>query len=84
MASCQRPSADNTLWLLPQQMVFIQKMKGMNDVPVLGQDFNTWFPLTITVYCGMLFFNLWEKCASRLFNSSRFRFDTVRRGGVAQ
>ena len=65
-------------------MVFIQKMKGMNDVPVLGQDFNTWFPLTITVYCGMLFFNLWEKCASRLFISSRFRFDTVRRGGVAQ
>ena len=65
-------------------MVFIQKMKGMNDVPVLGQDFNTWFPLTITVYCGMLFFNLWEKCASRLFISSRFRFDTVRRSGVAR
>ncbi|GAB4818944.1 hypothetical protein N2152v2_005990 [Parachlorella kessleri] len=61
-----------------EQMVFIQKMKGMNDVPVLGQDFNTWFPLTITIYCGMLFFNLWEKCASRLFISSRFRFDTER------
>lgn len=65
-------------------MVFIQKMKGMNDVPVLGQSFNNWFPLTITVYCAMLFFNLWEKCASRLFISSRFRFDTVRSRAVAR
>lgn len=63
-------------------MVFIQKMKGMNDVPVLGHNFNAWFPLTITIYCAALYLNLWEKCASRIFVSSRFRFDTVggRRG----
>ena len=29
-------------------MVFFQKMGAMNsDVPVLGQEFNTWFPLTM-------------------------------------
>ena len=61
-------------------MVFIQKMKGMNDVPVLGQSFNTWFPVTLTLYCALLTLNLWEKCASRIFVSSRFRFDTVRGG----
>lgn len=31
-----------------QSMVFFQKMGAMNsDVPVLGQEFNTWFPLTM-------------------------------------
>jgi hypothetical protein len=33
-------------------MVFFEKMGAMSaDVPILGQDFNTWFPLTMLI-CG--------------------------------
>ena len=42
---------------LPQgrRTVFAQKMRpAMADVPVFGTDFNTWFPLVITVYCTLL------------------------------
>lgn len=35
-------------------MVFFQKMGAMNsDVPVLGQEFNTWFPLTMVCVWGV-------------------------------
>ena len=63
-------------------MVFIQKMGSMNDVPVLGHDFNTWFPLLLAAYVAVLALNWWERCASKLFIARRFRFDTVsQRGG---
>lgn len=59
-----------------QSMVFFQKMGAMNsDVPVLGQDFNTWFPLTMLVYVALLALNWWESCCSRIFIANRFRFE---------
>ena len=60
-----------------QGMVFMRKMNTMNDVPFFGQNFNTWFPLSITVYCGLLLANMWERVVSKLFIASRYRFDGV-------
>lgn len=62
----------------PQQMVFIAKMgSAFQDVPILGQSFNTWFPLLLVVYVLLLTFNLWEQCASKFFISEAVRFDVV-------
>ena len=59
-------------------MVFFQQMGAMNtDVPVLGQDFNTWFPLTMLLYVALLALNWWERCCSRIFIANRFRFEAV-------
>lgn len=61
-----------------QQMVFIAKMgSAFQDVPILGQSFNTWFPLLLVVYVLLLTFNLWEQCASKFFISDAVRFDVV-------
>ena len=73
----RRPPACPTPHPTTQSMVFFQKMGAMNDVPVLGQDFNTWFPLVLLVYVALLALNWWERCCSRIFVASRFRFDTV-------
>lgn len=61
-----------------ESMVFIQRMGSMNDVPVLGADFNNWFPLTLLVYVVLLTLNWWERYCSRIFIANRFRFDTER------
>lgn len=62
----------------PQKMVFFQKAGAMNsDVPILGQDFNTWFPLTMVVYVALLSLNWWERCCSKIFIANRFRFEAV-------
>lgn len=62
-----------------QSMVFFQKMGAMNsDVPVLGQEFNTWFPLTMVIYVALLTLNWWERCCSRIFIANRFRFEAER------
>ncbi|KFM23620.1 LMBR1 domain-containing protein 2-like protein [Auxenochlorella protothecoides] len=62
-----------------QQMVFIAKMgSAFQDVPILGQSFNTWFPLLLVVYVLLLTFNLWEQCASKFFISEAVRFDVER------
>ena len=40
-----------------QKLVFAQKMgRAMADVPLFGTDlaFNTWFPLTLVIYCTLL------------------------------
>ena len=38
-----------------QKLVFAQKMgRAMADVPLFGTDFNTWFPLTLVIYCLLL------------------------------
>ncbi|KDD72244.1 hypothetical protein H632_c3640p0, partial [Helicosporidium sp. ATCC 50920] len=61
------------------QTVFSEKMaRAMADVPLLGTSFNTWFPLVLVVYVLLLALNLWERCASKLFTTSRFRFDVER------
>ncbi|EFN54970.1 hypothetical protein CHLNCDRAFT_134747 [Chlorella variabilis] len=62
-----------------QSMVFFQKMGAMSsDVPILGQDFNTWFPLTMLIYVALLVLNWWERCCSRIFIANRFRFEAER------
>jgi hypothetical protein len=59
-------------------MVFFQKMGAMSsDVPILGQDFNTWFPLTMLIYVALLVLNWWERCCSRIFIANRFQFEAV-------
>lgn len=64
-----------------QKMVFFQKAGAMNsDVPVLGQDFNTWFPLTMVIYVALLSLNWWERCCSKIFIANRFRFEAVSAG----
>ena len=48
-------------------MVFFQKMGAMSsEVPVLGQDFNTWFPLTMLLSISILFFFFFFKSLSLL------------------
>ena len=40
-----------------QKLVFARKMgAAMADVPLFGTDltFNTWFPLTLVIYCTLL------------------------------
>ncbi|KAL4450039.1 hypothetical protein ABPG77_010708 [Micractinium sp. CCAP 211/92] len=62
-----------------QKMVFFQKAGAMNsDVPILGQDFNTWFPLTMVIYVALLSLNWWERCCSKIFIANRFRFEAER------
>lgn len=44
-------------WADLQKTVFAEKMaSAMEDVtfPFLGADFNTWFPLTVVMYCLLL------------------------------
>ena len=62
-----------------QQMVFIQKMgSAFKDVPILGQNFNTWFPIVLVFWVLVLTFNLWESCASKFFIPQTVRFNVVR------
>lgn len=74
----RNPTPSSTLHL-KQKMVFFQQMGAMNsDVPVLGQEFNTWFPATMVIYVALLTLNWWERCCSRIFITNRFRFEAVR------
>lgn len=57
-----------------RKMVFVSLM-GMEDVPLLGAGFNTWFPLVMVVYVVMLTTNIFEDCFN-LFVPHRFRFDS--------
>jgi hypothetical protein len=56
-----------------RHMVFVELM-GMEDVPLLGAGFNTWFPLIMVVYVGVLTFNVCGACAARICNSSLIKF----------
>ena len=39
-----------------QKLVFAQKMgRAMSDVPILSSQFNTWFPLTLVIWCTILY-----------------------------
>lgn len=69
----------NDVFTGEQSMVFFQKMGAMSsDVPVLGADFNTWFPLTMLFYVALLVLNWWERCCSRIFIANKFRFEAER------
>lgn len=52
-----------------RKMVFVSSM-GMEDVPLLGAGFNTWFPLIMVVYVAILSFDVCGACAQRMCNSS--------------
>ena len=57
-----------------QTTVFSKKMgKALSDVPIFGQGFNSWFPIVVVVWCGMLFLNVWGGIA-RVCLPSRYRF----------
>lgn len=47
--------------------------KALSDVPIFGQGFNSWFPIVVVVWCGMLFLNVWGGVA-RVCLPSRYRF----------
>lgn len=81
LTPCSCPAACLRPCLPAQSMVFFQKMGAMSsDVPILGQDFNTWFPLTMLIYVALLVLNWWERCCSRIFIANRFRFEAVSAG----
>ena len=50
-------------------MVFVNLM-AMEDVPLLGTGFNTWFPLVMVVYVLILVTDVCGACAARLCSSS--------------
>ena len=52
-----------------RKMVFVNSM-GMEDVPLLGAGFNTWFPLIMVVYVAILTFDVCGSCAYRFCNSN--------------
>ncbi|KAK9807047.1 hypothetical protein WJX72_011975 [[Myrmecia] bisecta] len=55
--------------------VFSRKMgAAMKEVPLLGQDFNTWFPLVVVIFCTLMFLNVWDM-AARFCVPARYRFD---------
>lgn len=75
---CEPPVCASVSVSQSREMVFFQKMGAMNsDVPILGQEFNTWFPLTMLIYVALLTLNWWERCCSRIFIANRFRFEAV-------
>ena len=48
-------TADKSLLYAVQTLVFAQKMgSALKDVPILNRDFNTWFPITLVIYCAVL------------------------------
>jgi hypothetical protein len=58
-----------------RRLVFVNQF-GMEDVPLLGTGFNTWFPLLIGVYVAALM--CCQTCAAKLLLSARLRFDAER------
>jgi hypothetical protein len=63
-----------------RHMAFVELM-GMEEVPLLGAAFNTWFPLVLVVYVAALTVNVCEACAAKIFIPARLRFDVVSRKG---
>ena len=60
-----------------RRLVFAGLMK-MEDVPLLGAGFNTWFPLVMVLYVGVLTTGFCEDCAAKLLTPARLRFDSER------
>ena len=58
-----------------RMMVFVSLM-GMEDVPLLGAGFNTWFPLVMVVYVTILTTGIFEQCFTKLFVPRKLRFDS--------
>lgn len=58
-----------------RSMAFVDLM-GMEDVPLLGAGFNTWFPLVMVVYVGILTTGIFEQCFTKLFVPPKLRFDS--------
>lgn len=58
-----------------RRMVFVDLM-GMEDVPLLGAGFNTWFPLVMVLYVGVLTTGVCEDCAAKLLTPARLRFNS--------
>jgi len=56
-----------------RHMVFVDLM-AMEDVPLLGAGFNTWFPLIMVAYVAILTFNVCGACAARICNSALIKF----------
>jgi hypothetical protein len=56
-----------------KHMVFVDLM-AMEDVPLLGAGFNTWFPLIMVAYVAILTFNVCGACAARICNSAVVKF----------
>ncbi|KAH7622239.1 putative G-protein coupled receptor-associated protein LMBRD2B [Nannochloris sp. 'desiccata'] len=56
-----------------RHMVFVELM-AMEDVPLLGAGFNTWFPLIMVAYVAILTFDVCGACAARICNSSLVKF----------
>ena len=44
-----------------QSLVFTSGIYGLTDVPLLGARFNTWFPLLLVLYVGLLLTGVFEK-----------------------
>ena len=47
-------------------MVFMSGVYSLQDVPLLGARFNTWFPLLLVVYVGILLTGVFERCLNWL------------------
>ena len=57
------------------QMAFVRLM-GMQDVPLFGTGFNTWFPIVMVVYTALLAFNWYESCFAKKLIPASLRFDS--------
>lgn len=58
-----------------RSMAFVDLM-GMEDVPLLGAAFNTWFPLVMVLYVAILTTGIFEQCFTSLFVPPKLRFDS--------
>ncbi|KAK9808359.1 hypothetical protein WJX73_005749 [Symbiochloris irregularis] len=58
-----------------EKLVFAQKMgRALADVDILGNQFNTWFPITLFFWCLVLVLDV-AGTLSRTFLPMRWRFD---------
>lgn len=56
-------------------------MGGMQEVPLLGAAFNTWWPLMLVLFCLVLALNLGERI-SRVLGVTRFDFTAAADGAA--
>lgn len=59
--------------MIGSPMVFVSIM-GLEEVPLLGTGFNTWFPLVMVVYVIILATNVCETCANKILLPLRIQF----------
>lgn len=56
-------------------------MGVMQDIPLLGAAFNTWWPLLLVLFCAVLALNMGERI-SRTLGVTRFDFSAAAGGGA--